>query len=187
MALPDNVNKTAIVHSLHSVIRQGVTCHDHEGCNCPSIALCFPPWRYPTISPSLQLYIHRTWLLSNALPHNIIKTAIVHSLHLVTLHGGIKQYRCKCPCIALGYTPWRYLTIPPRLQLYIHCTWYSPWGYLTSPCVCSATEMLNIKHPYQLHPYETRLLPFKRKQRVRLRVEFLNSYGRIYWSSYTFL
>ena len=41
----------------------------------------------------------------------------------------------------------------------IQCDWvrWSNWDLtadLTSPCVCSATIMLNIKHPYQLHPYE---------------------------------
>ena len=41
----------------------------------------------------------------------------------------------------------------------IQCNWlrWSNWDRtadFTSPCVCSATKMPNIKHPYQLHPYE---------------------------------
>ena len=41
----------------------------------------------------------------------------------------------------------------------IQCNWlrWSNWDRtadLTSPCVCSASKMPNIKHPYQLHPYE---------------------------------
>ena len=41
----------------------------------------------------------------------------------------------------------------------IQCNWlrWSNWDRtadLTASCVCSATKMLNIKHPYQLHPYE---------------------------------
>ena len=41
----------------------------------------------------------------------------------------------------------------------IQCNWLSwlNWDRTTdptAPCVCSVTEMLNIKHPYQMHPYE---------------------------------
>ena len=41
----------------------------------------------------------------------------------------------------------------------IQCNWlkWSNWDRtadLTLPCVCSATKMLNIKHPYQLHPFQ---------------------------------
>ena len=41
----------------------------------------------------------------------------------------------------------------------IQCNWlrWSNWDHtadLTSPCVCSATIRLNIKHPYQLHPFK---------------------------------
>ena len=41
----------------------------------------------------------------------------------------------------------------------IQCNWlsWSNWyrtADLTLPCVCSATKMPNIKHPYQLLPYE---------------------------------
>ena len=41
----------------------------------------------------------------------------------------------------------------------IQCNWlrWSNWDLttdLTSPCVCTATKMIIIKHPYQSHPYE---------------------------------
>ena len=41
----------------------------------------------------------------------------------------------------------------------IQCKWLVWWswdrtGDLSSPCVCSATKMLIIKHPYRWHPFE---------------------------------